>query len=216
MDVVVAGGHGKIGLRLLRLLHQNGHRGRGLIRKEEQAAALLSAGGEPAIVDLESVPVPDLAIAIQGADAVVFAAGAGPGSGEERKWTMDYGGAVKLIEAAQHEGIRRYVIVSSMGAADPQAAGASGGFGVYLQAKHDADEKLRESGLDFTIVRPGMLTDDGGTGRVSAGERLGRGEVPRDDVAAVLLAVLGADNTIGRAFDLVGDETPVEEAVAAL
>src|SRR3954447_19150966 len=177
MDVVVAGGAGKIGLRLLRLLHQNGHRGRGLIRKEEQAAALRSAGAEPAIVDLENVGVPDVAIAIKGADAVVFAAGAGPGSGEERKWSMDYGGAVKLIEAAQHEGIKRYVIVSSMGAADPQAAGASGGFAVYLQAKHDADEKLRESGLDYTIIRPGALTDDAGTGQVSAAQRLDRGEI---------------------------------------
>jgi uncharacterized protein YbjT (DUF2867 family) len=216
MDVVVAGGHGKIGLRLLRLAAQNGHRARGLIRSQDQAGTLRSAGAEPAVVDLEAVGVPDLAIAIQGADAVVFAAGAGPGSGDERKRTMDYGGAVKLIEAAQHEGIRRYLIVSSMGAADPAAAGASGTFGVYLQAKHDADEALRSSGLDYTIVRPGMLTDDAGTGLVSVGERLDRGEVPRDDVAAVLFAALGAANTIGKAFDLVGGDTPVEEAVASL
>src|SRR3712207_9349356 len=98
---------------------------------------------------------------------------------------MDYGGAVKLIEAAQHEGIKRYVIVSSMGAAEPAAAGASGTFAVYLQAKHDADEALRASGLDYTIVRPGMLSDDAGTGRVNVGERLERGAVPRDDVASV-------------------------------
>jgi len=212
----VAGGHGKIGLRLLRLLNHDGHRGRGLIRNEDQAAALRSAGAEPAVVDLEHVPMPDLAIAIQGADAVVFAAGAGPGSGEERKWTMDYGGAVKLIEAAQHEGIRRYVIVSAMGAADPAAIGASGTFGVYLQAKHDADEKLRASGLDYTIVRPGGLTDDNGTGRVSVGERLERGQIPRDDVASVLWAVLRTDSAIGRDFDLVSGDTPVDEAVAAL
>ncbi len=212
----MAGGHGKIGLRLLRLLNQNGHRGRGLIRNEDHAAALLSAGGEPAVVDLEQTSVPDLAIAIQGADAVVFAAGAGPGSGEERKWSMDYGGAVKLIEAAQHEGIRRYVIVSSMGAADPAATGAEGGFAVYLQAKHDADQKLKESGLDYTIVRPGMLNDDAGTGRVSVGERLDRGAIPRDDVAEVLLAVLGADATIGKDFDLVSGDTPIGEAVASL
>ena len=215
MDVVVAGGAGKIGLRLLRLLNQNGHRARGLIRKEEQAAALRSAGAEPALVDLESVSVPDLAIAIQGADSVVFAAGAGPGSGEERKWTVDYGGAVKLVEAAQHEGIRRYVIVSSMGAADPGAAGATGTFAVYLQAKHDADEKVRGSGLDYTIVRPGRLTDDAATGEVSIGQRLDRGEIPRDDVAAVLLAVLGADSTIGKDFDLIGGDTPIDEAVAS-
>ena len=216
MDVVVAGGHGKIGLRLLKLLNQNGHRGRGLIRSQEQVAALRSAGAEPAVVDLENVSVPDLAIALKGAGAVVFAAGAGPGSGDERKRTMDYGGAVKLIEAAQHESIKRYVIVSSMGAADPAAAGASGTFAVYLQAKHDADEALRGSGLDFTIVRPGMLTDDAGTGQVAVGERLERGEVPRDDVAAVLYEVLAADSTIGRDFDLVSGDTPVAEAVAGL
>jgi uncharacterized protein YbjT (DUF2867 family) len=212
----VAGGHGKIGLRLLRLLHQNGHRGRGLIRSQDQAPALRSAGGEPVVADLETLDVPDLAIAIQGADAVVFAAGAGPGSGEERKRTMDHEGAVKLIEAAQHEGIKRYVIVSSMGAADPAASGADGVFAVYLQAKHDADEALKASGLDFTIVRPGMLSDDAGTGRVSVGERLERGEVSRDDVAGALFAVLGADNTIGKDFDLLGGDTPIDEAVASL
>ena len=215
MDVVVAGGAGKIGLRLLRLLNQNGHRARGLIRKEEQAAALRSAGAEPALVDLEAVSVPDLAIAIQGADSVVFAAGAGPGSGEDRKWTMDYGGAVKLIEAAQHESIRRYVIVSSVGADHPEAMGGGGGFAVYLQAKHDADEKLRESGLDFTIVRPGVLTDDAGTGKVSIAQHLDRSEIPRDDVAAVLFAVLGAANTIGKDFDLMGGDTPIDDAVAS-
>lgn len=216
MDVAVAGGHGKIGLRLLRLLHQNGHRGRGLIRSQDQVPALRSAGAEPVVADLEALDVPDLAIAVQGADAVVFAAGAGPGSGEGRKRTMDYAGAVKLIEAAQHEGIRRYVIVSAMGAADPDAAGADGVFAVYLQAKHDADEAVRQSGLDYTIVRPGMLTDDAGTGRVSVGERLDRGEVARDDVAGVLFAVLGADNTVGKDFDLLGGDTPVDEAVASL
>jgi uncharacterized protein YbjT (DUF2867 family) len=212
----VAGGHGQIGLRLLRLLHQNGHRGRGLIRKEDQAAALRSAGGEPAIVDLESVSVTDLSIALQGADSVVFAAGAGPGSGEDRKWSMDYGGAVKLVEAAQHEGIRRYVIVSSMGAADPAAAGAEGTFAVYLQAKHDADEKVKASGLDYTVIRPGRLTDDPGTGRVSVGRSLAPGAIPRDDVAEVLFAVLSTDGTIGKDFDLVSGDTPVDEAVGSL
>ena len=212
----MAGGHGKIGLRLLRLLHQNGHRGRGLIRSQDQAPALRSAGGEPVVADLESVDVPDLAIAIQGAEAVVFAAGAGPGSGEERKRTMDYGGAVKLIEAALHEGVQRYVIVSAMGAVDPDASGAEGAFAVYLQAKHDADKALRASGLNYTIVRPGMLSDDAGTGRVSVGGRLEHGEVTRDDVAGVLFAVLGADNTIGRDFDLLGGDTPIDEAVASL
>src|SRR5688572_25444985 len=128
MDVVVAGGHGQIGLRLLRLLAQEGHRARGLIRKQEQVAALQAAGAEAVVIDLEQDQASDVATAIQGADAVVFAAGAGPGSGEERKRTMDYEGAVKLIDAAKQAGVSRYVIVSSVGADAPEATGAEGTF----------------------------------------------------------------------------------------
>ena len=216
MDVVVAGGHGKIGLRLLRLLAQDGHRARGLIRKQEQVGALQSAGAEAVVVDLENDAASDVATAIQGADAVVFAAGAGPGSGDERKRTMDYGGAVKLIEAAKEAGVGRYVIVSSLGAANPEATGAEGVFRVYLEAKHDADQELVASGLDYTIVRPGGLTDDPGTGSVHIADKVDRGDISRDDVAAVVLAVLGADNTVGKTFELVGGDTPIAEAVAAI
>jgi uncharacterized protein YbjT (DUF2867 family) len=216
MDVAVAGGHGKIGMALLRLLAQDGHRARGLIRNEDQAGSLRAAGVEPAVIDLEIDSVGDVAIAIRGADAVVFAAGAGPGSGEERKRTMDFGGAVKLIEAAQQERIRRYVMVSAMGARDPASTGAEGVFRVYLEAKHDADVALSASGLDYTIVRPGMLTDDAPTGRVAIAESVERGEVPRADVAAVLMAALETPATIGRTFELVGGDTPIAEALAAL
>ena len=153
-------------------------------------------------------------IALTGRDAVVFAAGAGPGSGPTRKETMDYGGAVKLIAGAKQAGVSRYVIVSSMGA-DPDAPGDDT-FSVYLRAKGRADEAVRASGLDTTIVRPGGLTNDPGTGRVSLGESLPRGQVTRDDVAAVLAAVLDSPNTIGKTLDLTGGDTPVAEAVAAI
>ena len=216
MDVVVAGGHGKIGLRLLRLLAQEGHRARGLIRNQDQVAALQSAGAEGLVVDLENDVASDVAKSIQGASAVVFAAGAGPGSGEERKRTMDYGGAVKLIEAAKEVGVSRYVMVSALGAANPEATGADGVFRVYLEAKHDADQELVASGLDYTIVRPGGLTDDPGTGSVHVADKVDRGDIPRDDVAAVLFAVLEGDNTVGKTFELVGGDTPVAEAVAAV
>jgi len=216
MDVAVAGGHGRIGLQLLRLLAQDGHRARGLIRNEGQAGALRSAGAEPVLADLEQAPAGDVAVAIKGCDAVVFAAGAGPGSGEDRKRTMDLGGAVKLIDACQMEGIRRYVMVSAMGARDPEATGSDGVFRVYLDAKHDADVALTGSGLDYTIVRPGMLTDDEPTGLVTIGPTVERGEVPRADVAAVLLAVLTSDSTVGSTFELVGGDTPIEDALAAL
>jgi uncharacterized protein YbjT (DUF2867 family) len=212
VDVVVAGGHGQIGLRLLRLLARDGHRARGLIRNPDHAPELEAAGAEPFVADLEALD--DLAPYVQGADAIVFAAGAGPGSGAERKRTMDLGGAVKLIDAAHAAGVRRYVIVSSIGAGDPSSG--SDAMGPYQQAKGEADAALASSGLDFTIVRPGRLTDDPGTGRVAAGEDVDRGDIPRDDVAATLLAVLEQPSTIGRTFNLVGGETPIDEAVSAL
>lgn len=213
MDVLVAGGHGKIGLRLLRLLAERGDRARGLIRNPGQAPDLEAAGAEAVVFDLEHEE--GLAQHVRGADAVVFAAGAGPGSGPERKRTMDLGGAVKLIDAAKEAGARRYLMVSSIGAHDPSSS--SGPMVPYLEAKHQADEALAASGLDYTIVRPGSLTDDPGTGRVTVTTEFGnRGRVPRDDVAAVLLAALELDNTIGKAFELFEGETLLEEAVAAL
>ena len=214
MEVAVVGGHGQIALRLLRLFSERGDRARGLIRNPDHAADVEATGATAVGTDIENLDADAVARSIAGVDAVVFAAGAGPGSGPARKRTVDYGGAVKLIEAAQHEGIRRYVIVSSMGAAE--RPDGDKGFAVYLQAKHDADEKLRESGLDYTIVRPGGLTENAGTGKVSIAQHLDRGEIPRDDVAAVLFAALGADNTIGKDFDLIGGDTPIGDAVAAL
>jgi uncharacterized protein YbjT (DUF2867 family) len=212
MDVVVAGGHGKIALRLLRLLSARGDRARGLIRNPDHAADLEAAGGEPVLCDLEQED--DVARFVQGADAVVFAAGAGPGSGAARKRTMDLGGAVKLIDAARANGIARYVIVSSVGAGRPDRA--SGSMRPYIEAKAEADRALAASGLDYTIVRPGRLTDEPGSGHIRVGLDIGYGEVTRDDVAATLLAVLGAPNTVGKTFDLLEGDTPIEEAVRAL
>ena len=213
MNIFVAGGHGKIGLRLLRLAAQRGDQARGLIRDPGQSADLEAVGAEPVVADWEAGD--DITPLVAGADAVVFAAGAGPGSGPERKRTVDYGGAVKLIEAAKANGVSRYVIVSSMGADDPSSAPEQ--MRPYQEAKAAADEALRDSGLDFTIVRPGGLTDDPGTGLVDAAPSLGRrGSIPRDDVAAVLLAVLDAPSTISMTFELLSGDTPIDEAVRRL
>jgi uncharacterized protein YbjT (DUF2867 family) len=213
MDVLVAGGHGKIALRLLRLLAADGHRARGLIRKPEQAADLEAVGAVAVLGDLEADA--SLADYLQGADVAVFAAGAGPGSGPERKRTVDLGGAVKLADAAMAVGVRRYVMISSIGADRPQAA--SGGMRPYLEAKAEADEYVMASGLEYTIVRPGSLTDDPGTGRVRLSRELGgRGEVPRDDVAAVIAQVLDAPNTIGATFEVFSGDHMVAEAVRSL
>jgi uncharacterized protein YbjT (DUF2867 family) len=213
MDVVVAGGHGKVALRLVRQLADRGDRARALIRKPEHVGDVEEAGGEAVVCDLERED--DLGPWVDGADAVVFAAGAGPGSGPERKRTVDLGAAVKLIEAAQDQGVRRYVIVSSIGAHDPEAGPES--MRPYLVAKAEADRALMASDLDWTVVRPGGLTDDPGTGRVLVTHDMSvRGPIPRDDVAAVLAAVLHDDSTIGKVFVLVAGETPVDEALRAL
>jgi uncharacterized protein YbjT (DUF2867 family) len=212
--VAIAGGHGQIALRLAKILPERGDEVVALIRNPDHADDVRGAGAEPAVVDLEHASEGDVAQAIAGSDAVVFAAGAGPGSGPERKETMDYGGAVKLIAAAKQAGVGRYVIVSSMGA-NPDASGDDT-FSVYLRAKGRADDAVRASGLDATVVRPGGLTNDVGTGRIRLGEGVPRGQVSRDDVAAVIAAVLDAPNTIGRTMDLIGGDTPVAEAVAAI
>ena len=213
MRVAIAGGHGRIALRLARVLSGRGEGVRSLVRNPDHEADVREHGGEAVVCDLEHAAEEEVAEAIGGCDAVVFAAGAGPGSGPERKWTMDYGGAVKLIAAARAAGIRRYLMVSAM-SADPDAEG--GGFAVYLRAKGKADAELAAAGLDHTIVRPGGLTDDPGTGRVKAAAKLDRGQIPRHDVAAVLAACLDAPNTVGKTFDLVSGETPVDDAVRSL
>jgi uncharacterized protein YbjT (DUF2867 family) len=214
MRVAIGGGHGQIGLRLARALTRRGDQAVALIRNPDHVSDVQQAGAEAAIVDLEHDLEDAVARAITGCDAVVFAAGAGPGSGPERKDTMDYGGAVKLVAAAQQAGVRRFLIVSSMGA-DANAPGEDT-FSIYQRAKGRADDAVRGSGLDATVVRPGGLTNDPGTGRVQVGESTPRGQVTRDDVAAVLVAVLDTPSTIGRSFDLIGGETPIADAVAAL
>jgi uncharacterized protein YbjT (DUF2867 family) len=212
MDVLVAGGHGKVALHLLRLLAERGHHARGLIRNTDHAPDLEQVGAVPVLCDLE---LDDAVPHIGAAEAIVFAAGAGPGSGVERKRTVDYGAAVKLIEAAEELGVERYLMVSSMGADDPGSAPEE--MRPYQQAKHDADEALAGSGLEWTIVRPGGLTDEPGSGRVSVAERLGRrGSVPRADVALVLLECLTSPRTVRRTFELLEGDVPVARALAAL
>jgi uncharacterized protein YbjT (DUF2867 family) len=212
VNVVIVGGHGKIALRLEKLLAERGDSPRGIIRKTEQAQDLEDIGAEPIVLDIENVD--DISDALAGSDAVVFAAGAGPGSGPARKRTVDYGGAVKLADAAKAQGISRYVIVSAIGANRPETW--SDEMRPYQEAKSEADKYLVESGLDYTIVRPGGLTDDPGTGNVQLGERLDYGQVTREDVAGVIAECLVADNSIGKAFDLLNDGTPIAEAVRAL
>ena len=216
MRVVIAGGHGKIALVLERLLSQRGDSVAGLIRNPEQTDDLAAAGAEPIVIDLEKASVDAVAEHLRGADAVVFAAGAGPGSGAARKETVDRDAAILLADAAEAAGVDRYLMISAM-AADPHATADDPVFEAYLRAKGVADDAIRARGaLRWTVVRPGMLTNDAGTGCVTAAESTGRGSIAREDVAAVLVAVLGEPRTAGQTFDLISGETPITEAVAAV
>ncbi|WP_406137271.1 SDR family oxidoreductase [Streptomyces sp. NBC_01089] len=212
MRIVIAGGHGQIALRLERLLAARGDEVAGIIRAAGQADDLRSAGAEPVVLDLESATVDQVAQALSGADAVVFAAGAGPGSTVERKDSVDRDAAVKLADAAEKAGVRRYLMVSAMGA-DTTHKGDEV-FDVYLRAKGAADAAVRDRRtLDWTVLRPGSLTDDAGTGQVRLEARTGRGRVPRDDVAAVLAELIETPATAGLTLELIGGSVPVSVAV---
>lgn len=209
--VLVAGANGQVGHHIVRLLAEAGHEALAMIRDEAQASDLEALGGEPLVADLEG----DVSDTVIGCDAIIFSAGGGPGSGDEKKETVDRQGAVKLIEAAKEHGVGRYVMVSAMGASDPE--GGPEKMRPYLRAKAKADETLSQSGLDYTIVRPGSLTDEEGSGTVEAATYLGRrGEIPREDTARTLVATLTAENTFGKTFEVLSGDSPVKEAVASI
>jgi uncharacterized protein YbjT (DUF2867 family) len=211
MDIVIAAGYGQIAMLLHPILTKHGHNVKGLIRKPEQSGDLQKAGAVPVVSDIEKED--DISEAVGNADAVVFAAGAGPGSGADRKWTVDRDGAIKLIEAAKKNGIKRYVMISAMGLDTPRGDEV---FQVYQKAKAEADEALRRSGLDYTVIKPGRLTNESGTGKVDIARKLDRGEVPREDVARVIKAVIEDPRTIGKEFDLLSGENSIESELLRL
>ena len=213
MKVLVAGAYGKTARRLVRMLVQKGHEVRGLVRKEEQMPGVEADGAQPVLVDLEAEEVDEaVGRAVEGCDAIIFAAGAGPGRGAARKETMDFGGAVKLVEAAEKHGVRRYLMLSSMGAGNP--GGGSEAMQPYLFAKARADERLQESDLDYTIIRPGGLTNEEGKGRIEAAEVLGRrGGISRDDVARTFAEALEMRTTYRKTFEILAGDTQIREAL---
>lgn len=214
MRVAIAGAHGKIGRLLTRRLSGDGDEVVGLIRNPDHADDVRADGGEPVLCDLEHSDRDAVAAAIAGADAVVFAAGAGAGSGAERKLTMDRDGAITLLDAARIANVRRYVIVSSVGAENPPPEDDGEVFSVYLRAKAAADAAVADSDRDWTIVRPGRLTDDPPAGQVRLDRDPYRGAVSRADVAAVLAAVLSEPRSVGATLYLNGGETPIERALS--
>jgi uncharacterized protein YbjT (DUF2867 family) len=216
MRVVIAGGHGQIALRLERLLTARGDEVVGIIRNPAHAADLEAAGAQAVVLDLENSDVDAVAEVLKGADAAVFSAGAGPGSGTARKDTVDRGAAALFAEAAERAGVRRHIQVGSIGADNPENPDVTEEFRHYLRAKRAAEDDLKARDLDWTVLRPGQLTDDPGTGLVLLAEQAGRGPVPRDDVAAVLAALLQAPASVRRTLTLISGEDAIGEAISAL
>ena len=214
MRVVIAGGHGKIALLLERLLAERGDEAVGLIRNPAQVADVQKAGAEAVVCDLEAASADELAALLSGADAVVFAAGAGPGSGAPRKDSVDRAASVLMADAAQRAGVRRFVQVSSMGAGQPPRPGSDEVWAAYITAKTAAEEDLRSRDLDWTILRPGHLTDGPATGRIRlAAPPVPAGAIPRADVAAVIAALIDEPGTRRQTLELTGGDSPIAAAV---
>ncbi|GAA2239348.1 SDR family oxidoreductase [Herbiconiux moechotypicola] len=217
MRIAIAGGHGQIALLATRLLADQGHEVWGIVRNTAHSPDLEAAGGHALVLDLEATTPEVLAGELQSraVDAVVFAAGAGPGSSAERKLTVDRDGAVLLADAAPLAGVRRYVLVSAM-AADAFDPSSDDVFQIYLRAKSEADAAVRARDLDWTIVRPGGLTDAEGTGHVTVAESTGRGSIPRADVAAIVAELLASGTAVHRQFEVISGTTPIAEALGGL
>ncbi|GAA1030117.1 MULTISPECIES: SDR family oxidoreductase [Amycolatopsis] len=216
MRVVIAGGHGQIALHLEKLLAQRHDAPVGIVRNPDHEADLIAVGAETVVLDLEKSDVDAVAKVLEGADAAVFSAGAGPGSGEGRKDTVDRGAAVLFADAAQRAGVRRFIQVGSINADKADDPGFDPVFAAYLRAKRAAEEDLKVRDLDWTILRPGRLTNDSGTGQVKIAEKVGSGEIPREDVAAVLLALLDTPATARRTLELVSGDESIADALSRI
>ena len=214
--VAVVGGNGKIARRLHPLLVERGHTPVALVRSEGQRADLEALGAQVRILDIENATTDDFAAAFEGCDTVVFAAGGGPDGNIERKRTVDLEGSLKSIQAATERGISRFVQVSAINVDEPVAEDAGEVWAAYVAAKADADTALRGTNLDWTILRPGRLTDDEGTGKVDLGPDVQRAEIPRADVAAVIAELIDTGAGVRVQANLVSGEVPVATAVTRL
>ncbi|GAB2449386.1 uncharacterized protein YbjT (DUF2867 family) [Conyzicola lurida] len=212
--IAIVGGTGKVAKEIIRQLHARGDEAVAIFRNADRTDELIDLGAIPVVLDIETADVDALAAVFSGADAVVFSAGAGGGD-PKRTRAVDYDGAVKAIAAAEQAAVSRFVMVSAIGAGN-KPTGDLGSMKPYYEAKHDADVAVTKSSLEYTIVRPGGLLDEPATGLVTVGETVERGDIPRADVAATVVAALDDPRTIGTAFEIVSGDTPITTAVATL
>lgn len=216
MKVLIVGANGQIGKHLTSYIQASDHlETKAMIRKQEQASFFEDLGAETVLVDLED-SVDSIAEAAKGVDAIVFTAGSGPKTGKDKTLMIDLDGAIKTIEAAERAGVKRFVMISSFDTTRKAILESSESFAPYVVAKYYADVWLRKTDLDYTIIHPGILTNEEGTGKISASERVEIGEMTRDDVARVILACLEQDSTIGKEFQIVNGNTPIDEAIKSL
>ncbi|MGD7043142.1 SDR family oxidoreductase [Jeotgalibacillus proteolyticus] len=217
MKILIVGANGQVGKHTVSMIQEKeGLEARAMIRKQEQASYFEELGAETVLKDLEKDDIDSISEAAEGVDAVVFAAGSGPKTGPDKTMLIDLDGAVKTIEATKKAGVKRFVMISSFDTTREAIQSAPSSFAPYVAAKHYADVWLRDTDLDYTIIHPGALTNDPAAGTVTAGEKVERGEIPREDVASVIVSVLQNDSTIGKEFQVVGGVKPVQEAVTSL
>ncbi|MFB5661267.1 SDR family oxidoreductase [Alteribacillus sp. HJP-4] len=216
MKILVVGANGQIGKHLVSSIQDNGSlEAKAMIRKQEQASFFEELGAETAVVDLED-DIESISKAAEGVDAVVFTAGSGPNTGKDKTILIDLDGAVKTIEAAKAAGVKRFIMISSFDTRREAIQAVSSSFAPYVAAKHYADEWLKRTDLDYTIIHPGGLTNNEGTGKVEAAIEVERGEIPREDVAGVIVAALENKATIGKEFQVVGGPTPIKNAIDSI
>lgn len=211
--IAIVGGHGKIALQLIPILKGRGKTVVPLARKQQQLLDLAAMGTEPRLLDIEAASEDDFAQAFEGCDAVVFAAGGGPDGDIDRKRTVDLEGSLKSIAGAKAAGIERFVQISAFGVDNPVPDDTEPVWKAYVDAKRDADAALRDSGLSWTIIRPGGLTDGAATGKIALSESVDQGQIPRADVAHVLADCLDQPASAGKQWEAVSGETPIPAAI---
>ncbi|TDE97594.1 SDR family oxidoreductase [Occultella glacieicola] len=209
--IAIIGGHGKVALHLSRILVREGHAVTSLIRNPDHGPAVEATGATALVADVENLSATQISESLAGHDAVVWSAGAGGGN-PDRTYAVDRDAAIRSMDAAQLVGVLRYVMVSYQGARLDHGVPEDSGFFPYAQAKAAADEHLRGTALDWTIVAPGRLTDDPGTGRIAVGADTGG--VAREDVAAVVAQALADPRSVGRTLGFTGGDTPIADAFA--
>lgn len=209
MKILVAGSHGKVGHHLVKILKEKGHEVHAMIRDASQSEEMRKLGAEPVVADLEK----DKTFPLEGVNAVFFVAGSGGGTSSDKTVAVDKNGAIKLIEDAYKHRVQRFILLSSVGADDPRKGPEE--LKTYLEAKHEADKELKFSGILYTILRANKLSDEKGTGKIAAGEKLQsyEGSIPREDVARTMVACLDIRHTENKVFEVNSGDTPIEEVL---